>query len=78
MLYISETLELLKAIRAEVHDDVDEIVIEQLDYAIWMLQESQQNQIVKLSLQDVLVILGTALKALPAIAELIGSFQDCQ
>ena len=74
---VKETIELLERVRAEVHGDVDNIVVEQLNEAIWKLKETQRSQSVELTSKDVLVVLGKALEALPAITQLLDFLNDC-
>lgn len=73
---LMETLELLEEVRAEVHDDVDDSVVEQLDEAIRMLKQAQHSKGAKLSSYDLLTILGQVVQALPAIAKLIDLLQN--
>jgi hypothetical protein len=75
---IRETLERLRDVRAEVHDDVERSVIKQLDEAIWMLEETQCNERVELSLHEVLKLLGKVIEVLPAMAQLLVLLRDCR
>jgi hypothetical protein len=72
----NEVLEILRGVRVEVQNDVEESVVHQLDEAILKLEETsriRQDQIAK---EEALKLLGEAVKWIPAIAKLIELLRD--
>jgi hypothetical protein len=67
---LGSSIEALLQLRAELHGSVEDSVMETLDKVISDLEAIQQHSD-KISAIDVLNIIGEALQALPAIAELI-------
>jgi hypothetical protein len=69
---VAQSLELLREVRVQVHGNVESIVIQQIDECIRLLEEAQDNSsVLPLTSQDVLNILGFALKALPDVVLLL-------
>lgn len=68
---VRDVLRLLMQLRAEVHGNVENSVIEKLDQAIQKLDAAQCRNSRKLSRDHLLAILGKVVQMLPAVAELI-------
>ena len=68
---IGVSLDLLYAIRAEVHGSVENSVIEQLDEVIKKLQEADENGAKKFTALEILSMLGKVVELIPAIALLL-------
>lgn len=74
---IAQSLELLRDVRDKVHGNVESIVIQQLDEVIELLEEAHKNSSsLKLTPQDVLSILGIAIKAIPEVVKLIDFLKE--
>jgi hypothetical protein len=68
---IGVSLDLLHAIRAEVHGSVEDSVIERLDEAIKKLEEADENDARKYTALEILSMLGKVVELIPAIALLL-------
>ncbi len=74
---VAQSLELLREVRSKVHGNVESIVIQQIDESIRLLEEARDNSLVPpITSQDVLNILGLALKALPEVVMLLKLFKE--
>jgi len=67
---LKSSIDTLKSVRAELHGNVENSVLEMLDNAIFDLENLQQDSD-KISARDVLYVLGQVLEKLPIIVELI-------
>jgi len=67
---LKSSIDTLKSVRAELHGNVENSVLEMLDNAIFDLENLQQDSD-KISARDVLFVLGQVLEKLPIIVELI-------
>jgi hypothetical protein len=70
---IRETIELLKEVRVNVkmHGDVEDNVIQQLDEAIWKLEELCRTRQDQKANQAALKLVGEFIKWLPIVAKFI-------
>ena len=68
---LSDTLEVLKNLRAEVQGTVETRVIDELDKAIKKLEDIQNNPFISIDPMDVLILLAKVLENLPQIADVI-------
>ena len=68
---LRDTLEVLKDLRAEVQDTVDERVIDELDKAIKQLEDAQNDPRISIDPMYVLMLLGKVLENLPQIVDAI-------
>jgi hypothetical protein len=68
---LSDSVELLKSIRAESLGSVEDGVIAELDQVIQDLEVAQQDCSRQYNALDVLFILGTILEHVPAIAKTV-------
>lgn len=71
---LTKTVDLLKQVRSEMHDDVDARVTDGLDEAISMLEEALTADPKPARAAAALAKLGEALKYLPAIKALFEDF----
>ena len=62
---------LLMQLRADVHGNVENSVVEKLDRAIQELDVAERRSSRKLSRDDLLAVLGRVVQMLPAVAQLI-------
>jgi hypothetical protein len=67
---LKSSIDTLKSVRAELHGNVENSVLEMLDNAISDLENLQQDSS-KVSARDVLYILSQVLDKLPLIVELV-------
>jgi hypothetical protein len=67
---LGESIEALIMLRLELHGSVDDSVLQTLDKVISDL-EAAKNEPDKISMQEILRLLGTVLDKLPAIVEII-------
>jgi hypothetical protein len=67
---LRSSIDTLKSVRAELHGNIENSVLEMLDNAIFDLENLQQDSS-KVSARDVLYVLAQVLEKLPAIVELI-------
>ena len=75
--HVAQSLELLREVRVKVHGNVESTVIQQIDESIRLLEEAQDNSSIQpLTSQDVLNILGLALKTLPDVVLLLKLFKE--
>lgn len=73
---MSEVLELLREVRVEVQDYVEDSVLRQLDEAILKLEETSRTRPGQIANQELLELIGGAIKWIPIIAKLIELFKD--
>lgn len=72
---IRGTIELLQEVRVQVQGDVEDSVVAQLDEALRMLEDTCHSRPDQVALQEVLELLGKAVKVIPAVVELIELFR---
>jgi hypothetical protein len=71
-LLLSDSLEVLNVLRAELHDSVEDSVIDQLDEVIANLEAAQSDKTdTVVRALEILVILGTLIEKVPDIASTI-------
>lgn len=73
---LGDSIEALIRLRSELHDSVEDSVLEVLDKAISDLEIIRQGSD-KVSANDVLHILGQVLEKLPMVVELIRLLVEC-
>ena len=73
---LEECLAQLRAVRAELYEDVESGVIEVLDEVIQKLEAAQQENPCRYSAQDILLMVGRVIELLPAIASLLELLQN--
>ena len=71
---LTKTVDLLKQVRSEMHDDVDARVTDGLDEAITILEETLTADLKPARAAAALAKLGEALKYLPVIKALFEDF----
>ena len=70
---LSDSVDVLKCIRAELQSDVESSVIVQLDQVIQDLETAQTSGIdTAIKALEILLLLGSLIEKIPAIAEAIG------
>ncbi|MGB7341347.1 MAG: hypothetical protein WBC91_20795 [Phototrophicaceae bacterium] len=68
---IHEAFEILQDLRVKVQGDLDDSAIYQLDRVISKLEEASRNRQDQIAKEEVLELLGKAIKFIPAVAKLI-------
>jgi len=69
---LSDSLEVLKQLREELHDSVEDSVIDRLDHVIADLETAQSGKSERvIQAHEILLLLGTLIEHVPEIAEII-------
>jgi hypothetical protein len=67
---LTEALDVLKLLKQELSNNVEDCVIQELDHVIELLEEESKNSS-KAKSQEVIALIGTVVRRLPSIISII-------